>query len=352
MSRPFEDDASRYYMAGANVLPIASGSKAPPQGVRWVNWQRRRQTDDELGRLLETHGAEDVAIILGRGSGGLLDIEVDGREGEQALRDLHLPLPPTAMFESRRGVHRLYRCSHPIRSRKGLRPKLDVLAAGSYVVVPTSHPRAWLTPGLLEEVTPLPEAWEECFLSERHRLTGQELATIERDGVGDLRNVRLASLVGRWITQGCSEANVRQKARAWAGKVPAVPPFTEEEAEGVAASILRTRRRGRSPERQALLLGRAHRLRQPVLAVFVGVVALWGELGLAEPVLAAPHRLVASYAGVDPDSVGPALRRLEEVGLITVGVGRDPWGRRVTVVRLRVALAASAECTQPRASGP
>ncbi len=340
MSRPFADDSPSYFAAGANVLPIASGSKAPPQGVRWTDWQRRRQTDEELGRLPETHGTGDVAITLGRGSGGLVDIETDGREGEQALRDLHLPLPPTGMFESRRGVHRLYRCARPLRSRKGLRPQLDVLAAGSYVVVPTSPPRSWLTPGLLEGVAPLPEAWEEFLLSDRQQLTGQELATVERDGVGDLRNVHLASLVGHWITQGCLEAEVRQRARAWAGKVSAVPPFTEEEAEKVAASILRTRKRGRSAERQALLVGRSHGLRQPVLAVFVGLVALWGELGLDEPVLAAPHRLVASYAGVDRDAVGPSLRRLEEVGLVAVGAGRDPWGRRVTVVRFRVALGA------------
>jgi hypothetical protein len=270
----------------------------------------------------------------------LVDIETDGREGEQALRDLRLPLPPTGMFESPRGIHRVYRCSRLVRSHKGLRPKLDVLASGSYVVVPTSYSRAWLTPGFLEEVVPLPEAWEEFFSSEQPRLTGQELATVERDGVGDLRNVHLASLVGRWITQGCSETELRRKARGWVGKVPVIPPFTEEEAEGVAASIMRTRRRGRSPEREALLLGRTYGLRQPVLAVFVGVVALWGELGLAGPVLAAPRRLLASYAGVDRDTVGPALRRLEEVGLLWVSEGRDPWGRRVTVVRFRVALAA------------
>ncbi|MBM3318824.1 MAG: bifunctional DNA primase/polymerase, partial [Candidatus Eisenbacteria bacterium] len=199
MSHPFMDDSRRYFQAGANVLPIVSGSKVPPQGIRWADWQRQRQTEQEFGQLLDAYRAADVALVLGRGSGGLVDIETDGPEGEHALRELKLPLPPTGMFESRRGVHRLYRCPRPIRSRKGLRPKLDVLASGSYVVVPTSPPRSWLTPGLLEEVTPLPEAWEEFLLRERPRLTGQELATIEREGVGDLRNVHLASLVGRWI---------------------------------------------------------------------------------------------------------------------------------------------------------
>jgi hypothetical protein len=215
---------------------------------------------------------------------------------------------------------------------------LDVLALGSYVVVPTSPPRSWLTPGFLEEVAPLPEAWEEFFLSQRQRLTGPELATVEREGVGELRNVHLASLVGHWITQGRSEAEVRREAHAWAKRVPAAPPFGDD-VESVVTSILRTRRRARSPEREALLLGRAYGLRQPVLAVFVGVVALWGELGLPEPALAAPHRLVASYAGVDPDTVGPALRRLAAVGLVGVSEGRDPWNRRVTMVRFRVALA-------------
>jgi hypothetical protein len=340
MSRPFADDAPRYFEARANVLPIASGAKVPPCGVRWTDWQRRKQTDEEFSQLLDAYSAEDVALVLGRGSGGLLDIETDGQEGEQALRELRLPLPPTAMFESRRGAHRLYRTACPLRSCKGLRPKLDVLAAGSYAVVPSSQPRAWLTPGVLDDVTALPEAWEEFLSRHTPRLTGPALHAVERDGVGDLRNVHLASLVGRWITQGSADAEIHARAREWARKVPVVPPFTEDEAERVADSILRTRRRTRSPEREAVILARAFDLRQPLQAVFVALVALWGELGLTEPVVAAPHRLVASYARVDRDVVGPALRGLEDAGLVVVGEGRDPWGRRVTVVRFRVALGA------------
>jgi hypothetical protein len=213
-----------------------------------------------------------------------------------------------------------------------------VLAAGAYVVVPPSQSREWLTSGFLEAVEPLPERWKEFLASRRRKSLHEELTIAEQTGVGDLRNVTLAALVGRWLTRGCSEREAREKARAWTRKVPQLPPFTEAEAEAVVSSIIRTRKRARSPEREAIALARVRRLKQPAQAVLVALVAMWGELGLTEPVLAAPHRMVASFAQVDADSVGPALRTLASAGLVHLGHGRDPNGRRVTVVRLRLAV--------------
>jgi len=90
------------------------------------------------------------------------------------------------------------------------------------------------------------------------------------------------------------------------------------------------------------LLARDRGVRQPAAGVFVALVALWGELGLREPVFAAPVRLVADYSGVSRDGVAASLGALERAGLVAISKGRDPSsGRPITVVRL-ISLAGTA----------
>jgi hypothetical protein len=143
-------------------------TKEPPAGVFWKKWQHRRQTADEVAHLVNAHPAADIAIVLGGGSGGLVDVETDGRYGERALRALGLPLPPTAAWESLRGLHRLHRSLSRVPTRIGLRRQLDVLAAGHYTVIPPCGGRQWLTPGGLADIAPLPDAWVD-LLSRRPR---------------------------------------------------------------------------------------------------------------------------------------------------------------------------------------
>ncbi len=337
----FAELALRYFEAGCNVLPIVRGTKRPPAGVLWRAWQRRRQMEAEVAQLVNAHPAADIALLCGRPSGGLVDIETDGPDGEAALRALRLPLPPTASSASPRGQHRLYRSPVQLRSRV-LRRHLDVLADGHYVVVPPSSGRRWLTLRGLAEVAPLPDAWRELLAREstgpRTHVTGPELFSVERDGITEgLRNITLASLVGHWLTQGHTEPEIHRKALAWARKCS--PVLEESETRMVVESVQLSRRRARSPERQALLLARVHGLRQPERSVFVALVALRGELGLAGPTMLAPCRLVADFAGVSVGGARAGLASLVRAGLIEMSWGRDPWGRRVTIIRFRVPLA-------------
>ena len=87
----FAELALRYHNAGANVVPIICGEKVPPADVAWAAWQSRRQTPRELCALIRAHADTDIAIVLGQVSGGLIDIETDGKAGEKALRGLRLP---------------------------------------------------------------------------------------------------------------------------------------------------------------------------------------------------------------------------------------------------------------------
>jgi len=180
MGGVFAVEALRYLAAGANVLPIVPGMKAPPHGVTWKRWQTDEQTSEEVERLIRAHPTADIAIVLGKVSDGLVDIETDGASGERALRDLGLPLPPTAAFDSTRGRHRLYRSPQRVPTRLGLRSRLDVLAEGHYVVVPPSGDRRWLTSGCLEEVTFLPEPWREVLRRAKRPETDSSGRTADR----------------------------------------------------------------------------------------------------------------------------------------------------------------------------
>ncbi len=319
---PFATIAGRYFEVGLSVIPIVPGGKKP--AVPWRAWQRRRQTETELGWLADAHGACDVGIILS----GLVDIETDGPVGERMLIVFSLPVPPTAIWSSPRGHHRLFRCDQPLRTRRALRPQLDVLGAGSYVVAPTSGGRAWLTS--LYELAPLPTAWED-FLRAMQR--PEEWRQAARDGVEEgARNTSLAALTGSWLTQRVSEVELMARAAAFARRCR--PPIPAEEVARTVASIRLTRQRARPMIAEALLAAAERRLDATTWRVLMGVLALHAEVGLTLPAVAAPHRLVASYAGVDRDSVGPALRRLEQAGVVRLSRTRDPatgW-RRVTVV--------------------
>ncbi len=335
----FGEYAPHYYEVGANVLPIEPGTKRPPKLLSWRRWQHERQTPEEFRRLLAAHPNADVAIILGSASGGLVDIETDSPSGERALHELRLSLPPTPSWKSPRSLHRLYQWPRVLHSHINLRPGLDILAEGRYVVAPTSIGREWLTPGDLDAAVPLPAAWEGLLQREQRkdqRLTGQALRELEQHGVAEgTRNVTLASLVGRWLTQGYDEGELRRKALDWACRC--APPLPKVEALTVVASVVRTRLRTRSPERQAFLEVRARNLSTTTGAVLLALVVLRGELGLTNAEFAAPLRLVASLARVSPATAWRAYRELEATGLIVVGETRDPMGRTVSKVQLGLA---------------
>jgi len=336
---PFGAFANEYHGRGLNAIPVLPGTKQP--AVPWRGWQRRRQSADEVRRLIETHPGADIGIVLG-GFGGLVDFDVDSLVGEEALvslaRGKKLPLPATTMFESPRGHHRLFRAVGPIPSRLRLVEDVDLLAEGRFLVAPPSTGRAWLTG--LDALAPLPVAWE-AFLQAAQ--TPSEWAASRRAaehfGVPEgERNITLARLVGSKLTAGVSDVEIVRWAREWAKRcAPGSHPFTSEEAERVALSIIETRRRTRSPAEAALFVGRERGLDAVDRLVLVALATHQRDLG-GPVTFAAPCRLIGSLAGFDPGTVARVYRRLREAGLIFLSAIRDPDGRRVSAVRFRPPL--------------
>ncbi len=203
------------------------------------------------------------------------------------------------------------------------------------MVAPPSGGREWLTPAGLSDVGPLPIDWERLLAGGDQRLTGPALATIERAGaVEGSRNVCLAALVGRWLTQGHSHDDIARQVKAWASKCQ--PILSEAEALSVMDSIIRSRARTRSPEREALLLAKDYGLLSRTRVVLVALVAMHGELGLSGPLMFAPYRMVAQYSGVGLKNIRGELDKLQRAKIIKTSLGKDPSGKRVTVVQFLI----------------
>jgi len=94
--------AREYHRRGWAVVPIPAGSKAP----NTPGWDKRAFRAEELGR---TFGASDnIGVILGPRSTGLVDIDLDCREA-LGLADLYLPATQAVFGRaSKPRSHRLY----------------------------------------------------------------------------------------------------------------------------------------------------------------------------------------------------------------------------------------------------
>ena len=274
-----------------------------------------------------------------------MDLETDGTEGETALKASGLPLPRTATWESERGLHRIYRAGWPVASRR-LGPRLELRGIRAYSVAPPSSGRTWVV-GHIENVAPLPGEWTEFLGATQTARSGPALAVptlaeVERCGVPKgFRNVTQARLTGRWLTQRHTMQEILAKTAAWAAQCD--PPLPDAEAYQVVQSVIRTRRRGRSLEREAWLLALDHGLRGTALNVLNGLVILWQEGGGGLPMFHCSHRLLAKFAGVSRNTVGPALERLRQINFIRVyPVAIRPWEDRLAdVVELCGPLAAA-----------
>ena len=72
--------ALEYLGRGWSTIPIEPGTKAPPKGFKWAQFQKRLPTADELKAWFGNR-TQYVAIVLGEVSGGLVCRDFDTAEG-------------------------------------------------------------------------------------------------------------------------------------------------------------------------------------------------------------------------------------------------------------------------------
>ncbi len=167
---PFGRAALHYHEAGLFVLPVKAGRSGLVQPFFPYADKEHARTRD-VQAWIQRYGWADIAIRLGHRSGNLVDIEIDGPNGEATLRELGWNLPDTIRWESRRGPHRLYRSRRPLRGRLTgeFGPGLDVLSDGLTVAPPSRGRVSFASGNLLtitnvEDLPYLPETVERAII--------------------------------------------------------------------------------------------------------------------------------------------------------------------------------------------
>lgn len=143
------ETAREYAAQGLAVIPLAPGSKEPPDGQGWRRYTYRQPRLDELSALFADPDA-NLAAIGGRVSGNLLMLDADSPQalenarraldGLGALGNVWIRQRPDNGSPHDGGGALLLRTSAPVKSAK--MGDLDILAEGRYGALPPSmHPR-------------------------------------------------------------------------------------------------------------------------------------------------------------------------------------------------------------------
>ena len=102
--------ALEYHRRGWSIVPIRAGTKKPPKGFRWRQYQKRRPTEDDLRFWFADRDDLGLAVILGEISGGLVCRDFDDlqsyRRWSRAHGDLARMMPAVA---TARGRHVYFR---------------------------------------------------------------------------------------------------------------------------------------------------------------------------------------------------------------------------------------------------
>lgn len=111
---------------------------SPGKHPRTANGLKDASRDElQLRRWWKTYPIANIALAVPE---GYVVVDVDGPEGQEALRDAARALPPTAVQTTGRGAHYVYRTLERIPPRSNLMPKVDLRGPGSYIVAsPSVH---------------------------------------------------------------------------------------------------------------------------------------------------------------------------------------------------------------------
>jgi hypothetical protein len=223
--------ALEYLRRGWAVLPIAPGTKRPL--VPWEKYQHRHPTEAEVVGWWTRWPDAQVAIVTGAVS-GLVVLDEDGPEAQEALRDKHLPATPTV--RTSKGWHRYFR--HPgfeCRNFARKLPGLDFRGDGGYVLAPPSlHPSGrryeWANTLSPDDVplAPCPD-WLLDLL--RPVPSGEPIPKGQR-------NSTLVSLAGTMRRRGMTQQEIETALLAVNAR-RCVPPLPEEEVRAIARSVAR-----------------------------------------------------------------------------------------------------------------
>lgn len=146
-------EALEYLDRGWSIIPIRPETKRP--AIKWIEYQDRLPTEEEVERWWTNHPDHDIAIVTGHLS-GLVIVDCDNEESRIAAHEAGMD--SLIQVKTKRGIHLYF--EHPrdgirrgpragINSRGVDWPKIDGLdfrGDGSYALLPPSKNYEWNIP--------------------------------------------------------------------------------------------------------------------------------------------------------------------------------------------------------------
>lgn len=247
--RALGDHALQYGRGGWPVFPLRPRGKAPltPNGVKDATTDLRR-----ISAWWQRQPKANIGLKL---PNQYLVLDLDTEDALHRLKAEDRVLPATAWARTAQGHHFWYRVDGEIRNRVGLLEKVDIRAAGGYVVVPPSvHPSGavyrWEVELARSAIADAPSWLIELLRSERER-QGRGVAEWHRALVEPVpegrRNQTLAEISGYFFRYLPAEL-AAEAAFCWA-QVRLNPALPEGEVLRTIDSIAgrELRRQGPKP---------------------------------------------------------------------------------------------------------
>jgi KaiC/GvpD/RAD55 family RecA-like ATPase len=241
-----------YASLGWPVFPLAVRDKVPM--LRGGNGCKDATTDPEqITRWWTQHPEANIGLATG-GAIGLYVVDVDGEDGEAALRR-YGPLPVVPESTTGKGRHLLFLHPDGKNTAGNLGPKIDTRGAGGYIVAPPSiHPSGrryqWVVSPAKAALQPLPQPIRDVLTSVAGRIepvAGARQAAVDvvLHGVQEGgRNQALTEYVGRLLAKGLRELEVLELARG-VNATKFTPPLPPAEVEAVVRSVAAAHDRNR-----------------------------------------------------------------------------------------------------------
>jgi hypothetical protein len=251
MSSTIAQAALEYLQRHWSVIPVLPFEKRP--AIRWMAFQNRYASEDEVRGWFEQWPTANVGIVTGAIS-GLVVLDIDPKHGGNAsLAELvvqHGPFPHSIEALTGGGGRHIY-FSHPgglVRNKAGIMAGMDLRGDGGFIVAPPSvhesgNLYSWTEGHSPRTVTPAPmPAWLLQMVMGQTQRHGHVLAywrNLLKEGVPEgERNNTIASLAGHLLWHGVDPDVVQELLLCW-NHVRCRPPLTDDEVVRTVDSITR-----------------------------------------------------------------------------------------------------------------
>ncbi len=135
-------DAALYYAErDFSVFPVRSRGKAPLIPKVEGGHGCKDATNDlrQVAELWKRYPNANIGMALGRASHDLVVVDIDGKDGQDSIREWNLHIPETVVARTgREGGFHYYFVAPGMGCRNDLFSGIDIKGDGGYVVVPPS----------------------------------------------------------------------------------------------------------------------------------------------------------------------------------------------------------------------